>query len=180
MPKRRQLAEFDYILLGAVFRGFTTGYSIRKQILRTRGSRWSGSTGAVYPALRRLMTTGYLGLTGAGDNSRARMNYALTMEGKNALRGWLIKHPDEAEMGMISDPLRSRCLNLRFLKPDERRKAVGAWIEANDEYVDYFQRALTDLPVSIDPFVRLGFENVKSMLEGRTKWLKRVAAEVGL
>lgn len=181
MPKRKEPAEFDFVLLGAIFRGYTTGYSIRKLILRTRGQRWSGSTGAVYPALRRLHSAGYLVVADDAENGkRASTSYHISDEGRAALRSWLMDRPGEEDMGLISDPLRSRCLNLSLLNAAERRKAVAQWKQAHQEYVTYFQKARQALPKSTDTFVRLGFENMKEMLEGRTRWLEHLASEVGL
>ena len=179
MPSRQQLAEFDYVLLGAVYRGYATGYSIRNLILKTKGSRWSGSTGAVYPALRRLEASGYLRADSAGNSSRARTSYSLTPKGSAALRGWMTAPVSEEDLGMLSDPLRSRCLNLRLLKPRERLAAVRQWIEQNEAYIAYFTQRLSQLPGK-DRFVDLGFLNLAHLLEGRRKWLRLLADEVGL
>ncbi|MEP0765244.1 MAG: PadR family transcriptional regulator [Fimbriimonadia bacterium] len=179
MPSRQQLAEFDYVLLGAVYRGYPTGYSIRNLILRTKGSRWSGSTGAVYPALRRLEASGYLAAETAGKASRARTSYSLTPKGTEALRRWMMGPVSEEDLGMMSDPLRSRCLNLRLLKPRERVTAVRQWIEQNEAYIAYFTQRLGELPGK-DRFVDLAFLNLAHLLEGRRRWLLLLADEVGL
>jgi DNA-binding PadR family transcriptional regulator len=176
MPKRKRLGEFDLVLIGAIYRGFTNGYAIRKQILRSRGSRWSGSTGAIYPALRRLEAARYLErIASAGDERRLRTSYKVTPKGKTALRRWLTDPIPEHEIGLISDPLRSRCFLLFMLTPAVRAKTVAQWIQANESYLSYFSKRAADVSTTSNVYAGLGFHNVVELLKGRRRWLKRLA-----
>jgi DNA-binding PadR family transcriptional regulator len=182
MPKRQALAEFDFILLGAVYRGYNTGYSIRQLILKTRASRWSGSTGAVYPALRRLQSGGYLQVTtDQSDNGRARTIYHISDTGVKELHAWLTAVPPEEDLGMLSDPLRSRTLMLRMLAPKERVETVQRWVESNEKYIDYVKeigRARSE--TEHDPYLGAAFSNLLELLEGRRRWLDTFACSESL
>src|SRR6516162_6375678 len=87
--KSRALTELEGAALTVIHRlKSCTPYRVRLDFLRSRSHEWSGSAGAVYPALRRLQARGFLKAQQTGE-ARRSVNYALTKAGSDALLGWL-------------------------------------------------------------------------------------------
>jgi DNA-binding PadR family transcriptional regulator len=66
---------------------------------------WSGSAGAVYPAMRRLRAAGLLAAAASGDG-RGTEHYSVTSAGKTALLAWAGDVARAVSAG--TDPFRSR------------------------------------------------------------------------
>ena len=68
-----------------------TGYELRQQIEATIGHFWRESFGQLYPALRELEGEGLVRQT---DTAQRRIPYRITLEGRDALRRWLVAEPE--------------------------------------------------------------------------------------
>ncbi len=113
MTKARAGAtELEGTILGALCRaGGLTAYAVRRLFLSSLSEEWSGSAGAVYPAIARLEARGLL-KAGAEEDGRGGRTLVLTSKGKRALEDWLGDVARAAGAG--TDPFRSR---------------AGVWIE---------------------------------------------------
>src|SRR5215472_782767 len=86
---RRAVTELEGAALAVIYRlGACTPYRVRLDFQSSRSSEWSGSAGAVYPALRRLDAAGLL-RAGQGARRRGSVLYTLSPAGRRALAGWL-------------------------------------------------------------------------------------------
>jgi len=61
-----------------------TAYRVRQVFLASRSTEWSGSAGAVYPAVNRLQVEGLIGETPEQDG-RGTKTYRLTPAGRKQL-----------------------------------------------------------------------------------------------
>jgi DNA-binding PadR family transcriptional regulator len=80
----RQLTEFEQVLLGMIARAPSTGYDLKQEFATTPLGVYQPSSGALYPALRRLERRGLLCAepTDSGQNgSRRRFVYHITEQG---------------------------------------------------------------------------------------------------
>src|ERR1700744_1955562 len=85
----RHLTELEGTLLGAIEkRGPLTGYRLRRMFLDSPSLEWSGSAGAIYPAIRRLAKAGLL-RAGRVRDARGGRRYGLTAKGEGVLTEWL-------------------------------------------------------------------------------------------
>ena len=116
--KSRALTELEGAALTVIHRlKSCTPYRVRLDFQQSRSHEWSGSAGAVYPALRRLQARGFLKAQQTGE-ARRSVNYALTKAGSDALAGWLSDVERAAGSGL--DPFRCRADFWRDLPKAER------------------------------------------------------------
>jgi DNA-binding PadR family transcriptional regulator len=87
MTKPRSALE--YALLGLIRGGPQSGYDLRKVFEETAMAGYSGSPGAIYPALRRLEKSDLIEGDTPDAARRRRKEFRLTDEGETALGEWL-------------------------------------------------------------------------------------------
>jgi len=171
-------SELEYLILAMVGEGVCSGYAIRKQMNRMRGGRWSAESGSVYRVLRRLQVDGLLTEERrVGVPNRERTEYELTPVGKSCIQSWLTLPPDRGELGLLVDPLRTRCYFLSTLKPSEQVRVVKGWLlESKQFLVDL--RLDVDENITSDPIRNMGFQNLIYLAEARHEWLKHLLTKV--
>ena len=110
------VTELEGAILGEIARlGSCTAYRLRQSFVTSRSAEWSGSTGAVYPALRRLTARGLLaGVPVPG--ARGGQAMSVTDAGRAALEAWLGDVEKAANPGL--DPFRTRVGFARKLAAD--------------------------------------------------------------
>lgn len=86
-------------------RGPLTGYRLRRMFLDSPSLEWSGSAGAIYPAIRRLAKANLVRAGRIRDQRGARC-YSLTAKGRLAVTAWLCDVNRAASPGI--DPFRGR------------------------------------------------------------------------
>lgn len=88
-----QLTSFEYILLGMVGMAPSSGYDLKRRFVATPMGVYQPSSGALYPALRRLMHKGLVRAQDPtpqpGKPARHRRVYELTPAGQAAHADWL-------------------------------------------------------------------------------------------
>lgn len=120
--RRGGLTELEGAILSAVGRGDRiTPYRLRQAFLMSPSIEWSGSAGAVYPAMRRLKAAGLLSAT-AADDKRGTEHYRVTSAGQKALLGWARDTQRAVSAGI--DPFRSRAPQWLLLPPAQRRSIL--------------------------------------------------------
>jgi DNA-binding PadR family transcriptional regulator len=88
----RELTEFEQVLLGMIAAAPSTGYDLKQAFATTPLGVYQPSSGALYPALRRLERRGLLCAEQAAadhERSRRRFVYHLTEEGRAAHAAWV-------------------------------------------------------------------------------------------
>ena len=118
---RAKLTELEGAILGVLQRDPScTAYRIRQVFLASRSAEWSGSAGAVYPAIRRMQTHGLI-TEKAEQDERGTRTYRLTRAGKTTYDRWLCDV--ERAIGPGLDPFRTRA-GLWPLLPLGRRRTL--------------------------------------------------------
>jgi DNA-binding PadR family transcriptional regulator len=87
-----QLTAFEHVLLGLVCLSPASGYDLKRIFAATPMGIYQPSSGALYPALRRLEAKGLVrasALNGAGESARRRRVYEPTEVGRAAHLTWL-------------------------------------------------------------------------------------------
>ena len=87
----RQLTQFEHILLGLISQAPSSGYDLKRIFAVTPMGVYQPSSGALYPALRRLELKGLVQAQADqnGNSARQRRVYELTQTGQAAHLSWL-------------------------------------------------------------------------------------------
>jgi DNA-binding PadR family transcriptional regulator len=89
----RQLTAFEHILLGLICQAPSSGYDLKRIFAVTPMGVYQPSSGALYPALRRLEVKGLVQAQARagqdGNSARQRRVYELTQTGQAAHVNWL-------------------------------------------------------------------------------------------
>lgn len=95
------LSAGDIAFLGFVGRGLDTAYAIKKAMAGSISHFWSAAHSQVYSQAARLVRDGYVREREERDGRRRRL-LSLTPKGRRALRRWLARPADPAE---LRDPM---------------------------------------------------------------------------
>lgn len=172
-------SELECFVLGLIWQlGPVSAYGIRQHMRASPSRQWSASTGAIYPALRRLEAGGLVAGEELSRGQRRRREYRITGAGEHQLRLWVGPPLGEEVVTVTFDPLRTRARFLGLLSRAERAAwvadalaaldrvegLIGAWDEAND---------------GVDPFMGAITRNARLETEARRRWLLTIRAENG-
>jgi PadR family transcriptional regulator, regulatory protein AphA len=94
----RPLTSFEHVLLGSICMAPSSGYDLKRMFAVTPMGVYQPSSGALYPALRRLEQKGLVQAAASGDGQSARHRrvYEPTQDGRTAHRRWLHTPVDPA------------------------------------------------------------------------------------
>jgi DNA-binding PadR family transcriptional regulator len=172
-------SELEGAILGVVsVEGPSTPYAVLTVFARSRSSYWSASTGAVYPAIRRLLRRGLLTATKRSRGTRQSSLCALTARGRKALVRWVGPPWDWRLEAATFDPLRTRISFLGAISPAKRLKylkeAEGRTAAELRPYLELVrtQREGGDL---WEAFASLG---ALEQLRARLRWLRSLSREL--
>lgn len=163
--KRMGLTELEGAILSAVARGEgVTPYRLRQVFLMSPSIEWSGSAGAVYPAMRRLKASGLLAAAASGDR-RGTEHYRVTNAGEAALLTWAGDAGRALSAGI--DPFRSRVPQWLMLSPARRGQMLRTVAKTIEARCDALKTKLAGAE---------GIERVQMMLEldlqrARLRWI---------
>jgi DNA-binding PadR family transcriptional regulator len=168
--RKDSLTELEAAILVEIhLRGNRTAFKVRKAFLDSPSVEWSGSAGAVYPAVRRLAAAGLVATERRGGKSRAE-TLSVTPEGQTMIVKW------------ARDPVRAIGAGL-----DPFRLRAGVWgaVEAarDGDLIETLRAAirdrcamLTDYSRDLDPVDRLRVELEIELQRTRLRWLDRFEA----
>jgi DNA-binding PadR family transcriptional regulator len=162
------MTELEGAILGVVRRtGGATAYFVRKVFVVSRSDDWSGSAGAVYPAIARMRKVGWLKESAVVDG-RGTKTHVLTAKGQRAHDEWLCDVKRAVGAGV--DPFRTRAAAWLELTPPQRRKLKTALTKELERQLD----ALKALAPSLDESDTLTNQLHIATLEARLRWLDSV------
>jgi DNA-binding PadR family transcriptional regulator len=119
-----ELTDLEGAALALIARhGVTTSYVIAKTFADSPSEFWSGSAGAVYPLIKRLLEKNFIAASAAAAGKRARTDYRMTDAGRVAFRAWLLDATRAAGIGF--DPLRTRAIHLDQVSAAERAQFLA-------------------------------------------------------
>lgn len=143
----RKPTDFEQVLLGAIARAPSTGYDLKQRFATTPLGVYQPSSGALYPALRRLERRGLLragpGKPGDHASARRRYVYEITEQGRAIHGAWVRQPVEPATIArdlplhlmrfVMMEPLLPRAEVLAFLA--DLRDALAALLEGLEAYV---------------------------------------------
>jgi len=164
------LTELEGAILGVLRRApKVSAYAVRQVFLNSRSEEWSGSAGAVYPAIARLTQAKLLVPLAQGDG-RGTTSYALSAKGRSVHDDWLCDVSRAAGPG--TDPFRTRAGLWLELSPARRRTLTGVLHEEIARRRD----AIKSAPKSDDKADAIADELHLELLVLRLRWLEQHGA----
>jgi DNA-binding PadR family transcriptional regulator len=120
----RQLTAFEHILLGLICLAPSSGYDLKRKFAVTPMGVYQPSSGALYPALRRLELTGLVRAQAPagrdGQSARHRRVYEPTQTGQATHMSWLRAPIEPATVGRdLGLHLMRFAMMERLLSPEE-------------------------------------------------------------
>lgn len=165
------LTELEGAVLSEIHhRGNHSAFRVRRAFQTSPSTEWSGSSGAVYPAIRRLTERGLVNAE-LLQTARRASRLTLTAEGERALDEWATDVGRAIGVGL--DPFRLRSGIWAGLPPDRRRDLLRRLIEA----IDAERRA--DGAVQLDATERPRAAWAAILQEARREWLARELGMLG-
>ena len=160
----RQLTELEGAVLTEVaLRGNDTAYKVRQAFQLSPSVQWRGSSGAVSPAIRRLLAGGLL--VAEPHPSRAGQILSVSPAGTSALRAWASDIDLACSIGL--DPFRLRSGIWETFPEATRGKIYRALSEVlENELASLRETGTSDI---ID---RHQTALACELIEGRIKWLR--------
>ena len=165
---KRTLTELEGAVLTEVgHRGNETSFQVRRAFELSPSSSWSGSAGAVYPAIARLVRDGLIAAT-PGEGRRGTRLLALTYAGQIALEAWFCDPLSACALG--ADPFRMRAGLWEALPADRRNRVLAEMTAAVQA-----EMAKLDGRDDLDPVERVGNHLARLQQELRLLWLREAA-----
>lgn len=165
MTKQSSLTELEGAVLSEIHhRGQRTAFQVRRAFQTSPSIEWSGSTGAVYPAIKRLVAAGLVA-TAAITTGRKGSALTLTAEGVETLEDWICDPARAASVGV--DPFRLRAGLWATLPPGRRAAALEQVARSVQSELDRLRGALD----ALDPVERARSEWSIRLQEMRLQWL---------
>jgi len=166
-------SSLDYLLLGLLGSGPRSGYDLRKQISGSPLRAYSDSPGAIYPALRRLVTRGWLE-AGAPQGPRRRRTYDWTAPGGEAFGAWLGKAVTREDVESGIDDL---LLRFAFMGTVLPMTQVRGFLEQFEKELAAYLGTLRQFHASeaagLPPTARLAFEYGIAEYQARVRWARK-------
>ena len=142
----RELTEFEQVLLGMIAAAPSTGYDLKQAFATTPMGIYQPSSGALYPALRRLERRGLLlaepDSPGDGARSRRRFVYHLTEPGRSAHIAWIRRPVNPATIATDMPLHLVRFVMMEWVLPRDEvlafladlRDALAAFLDGLERY----------------------------------------------
>jgi DNA-binding PadR family transcriptional regulator len=165
-------SELEGCVLGHLWKyGPCTAYSIRRTLLDSPSSHWSGSAGAIYPLLARFEKRGLVSARKSMRGDRAGWLYSLKAAGRERFLAWVGPPLTEEVVSIAPDPLRTRVHFLGGLTPRRR----DAFLTASRAALERHLETLAHTP-DMDEFDELARRGAVRLTRARIAWLDEVRA----
>jgi DNA-binding PadR family transcriptional regulator len=173
------MTELESTVLGVVWlRGPCTAYVVRQEFLASESSYWSGSTGAIYPLLRRLEEAGLIEAAESAWGNTQKKAFSITKTGLAALQEWIGPPFEPWTSAPTFDPIRTRLSFLGALAPAKRRRWVTEALSEAEKALADFEQRLAAFDRKREPFEYLVLLGTGEELRGRVRWLREVETEM--
>lgn len=171
-----QLTELESCTL-SVIRSYQpcSAYEVRQVFARSVTPEWSGSTGAIYPVVNRLLKQGLARKRSAAGDRRRRADLTVTQNGERAIFAWVTTlEPRHATS--TPDPIRTRSSFLGLLPSNEHRARFISAAEALTAEMAEEVRKQAETERETDKSAYIATLGALFQLEARLRWLSTARA----
>lgn len=176
---RHELTELEWCVVGVVWRdGPMTAYEIAALFTKSLSPYWSGSVGAIYPAVTRLRRRGLIRGDQRAWNGVRKTVLTITAKGIASLRGWLTPPLPEEAVAPSLDSVRTRLFFLEVLPPKQRLAFIAEAERVVKEKIAQFEERRREDEANGEIFEAFGGLAVIYEMKARLRWLKAVRGYV--
>jgi DNA-binding PadR family transcriptional regulator len=177
-PAGRPLTDFEQVLLGVIASEPRAGYGLKKMFNASPASVYQPSSGALYPALRRLEGRGLLHAeNGAASGRRALRVYHVTEAGQAAHLDWLRQPVDPAT---VAADLGLHLMRFALMEKQLGCAAVLAFLTdlagALDSFVCGMEQYLASGAQSSQRYAELALEHGIAVHRASLEWTRSAVA----
>ncbi len=149
VPPPRRLTDFEQILIGLTVISPRSGYDLKRYFASTPAAVYEPSSGALYPALRRLEQRGLLrSELAVSVGKREQRRYAPTASGRDAHLRWLREPVDKATVGRdLGIHLMRFGMAEQQLRPEEVLAFLRDLCDALESFITAMETYLRDTPL---------------------------------
>ena len=164
----------EYALLGLLHQQPQSGYDLRKVFATTAMGNYSGSPGAIYPALRRLEAQGLVeGEVDSRTELRPKKVFRPTGEGTATLRAWLVRDVGRQDVERRIDELMLRFAFHHLLgDAGPTRRFLAALLREVEAYVAELERQAAAFPEQTPPQPRLALAAGIEQYRACARWAR--------
>jgi DNA-binding PadR family transcriptional regulator len=171
----RNPTTLEYALLGLLHQQPQSGYDLRRIFETTAMGNYSGSPGAIYPALGRLEKHGLI--EGDIDTTRAlrpKKVFRPTMAGTTVFRGWLAREIQRGDVERRIDELMLRFAFHGVLgSSSATRRFLEKFLHEIEGYVDELQRQAKIFPRETPIHPRLALAAGIEQYRACARWARK-------
>jgi DNA-binding PadR family transcriptional regulator len=172
-------SDLEGVVLGIVHKfGPCTAYALRKHFEGSPTRFFTSSTGAIYPAVRRLERAGLLASRADRRGRQRRRQLELTPAGKSALRAWLGPPVEDGAFGTPYDPLRTRMYFIEALPPGRRRAFLDALRRGLERQLEEVESYVASFDPASNRAGHLAARGCLHATRAQLRWLDEVAREL--
>ncbi len=176
-----ETTTLGHAMLGLLHQQPQSGYDLRKVFETTPMGHYSGSPGAIYPALRRLQERGLI--VGEVDRSktlRPREIFHPTDAGTHEFLSWLARDVCPDDVIWHIDELMLRFAFHSFLENDEATRVfLSDFLEAVKGYLKELQGELKAMPESVPIHGKLALESGVGQYQAYRRWAQKALRHFG-
>ncbi len=164
-----------YALLGLLHQEPRCGYDLRKIFETTPMGHYSGSPGAIYPALRRLEQQGLIeGEVDRSKSLRPRQLFRPTKTGTETFREWLARDVRREDVIWRLDELMLRFGFHSFLASDTAsRKFLTGFVAEVDGYIKELRQQLKMMPTGTPIHGKLALAAGVALYQAHCRWARK-------
>ena len=164
-----------YALLGLLHQEPRSGYDLRKIFETTPMAHYSGSPGAIYPALSKLeKQTLIRGKVDREKSLRPRQIYRPTTGGREAFRAWLSQSVEREDVIWQVEELMLRFAFHSYLEdPRATRVFLDSFLREVEGYLKELRKQLTMMPNDTPIQGRLALEAGIELYKARGRWARK-------
>lgn len=167
--------NLGYALLGLLHQEPRSGYDLRKIFETTPMGHYSGSPGAIYPALRRLEKQGLIeGQVDRTRSLRPREVFQPTKAGTEEFHRWLAQGLEREDVIWRPEELTLRFAFHSFLKSNSASRAFLTSFAAEvDGYIKELRQQLEMLPIAAPIHGKLALESGIEQYLAHRRWARK-------
>ena len=172
---RRTTTTLDYALLGLLYQSPQSGYDLRKIFVTMAMGNYSGSPGAIYPALRRLEQQGFVeGEVDSTTALRPKKVFRPTKAGRGTLTDWLVREIEREDVERRIDELMLRFAFHWVL--DSRtatRRFLESFLSEVEDYLGELNRQREEFPEEAPLHPRLALAAGIEQYRACARWARK-------